>query len=133
MRLIPASISQKELSKEAEPAVIILLCKANAAGDKLVVESVYKGKREYEVIKSRIAEFLPSRDKDALATKGYRELVFIRKRNELNGAQTIKSFAIWPQRDEIVGGEKLRFLSLDLEDVELAVSNTNKSEKSKDD
>ncbi len=128
VRMIPASPSLAKLSKEAESAAIVLLCKANAAGDKLVVEAVYKGSREYESIKNRIIEFLPSGDKDALGTKGFRELVFIVRGDERDSFRTTKSIAIWPQRDEIVGEETLRFLSIDLEDLERALIDTNNRE-----
>lgn len=120
--MIPASPSLARLIKEGESAAIVLLCKPDAAGKKLVVEAAYKGSHKYELIKDRISEFLPSSDKDALGTKDYRELVFIIRAVEHHKFRTKRSFAIWPQRDEIVGGETLRFLSLDLEDVERALS-----------
>lgn len=87
-----------------------------------------KGQKDYEVIKDRIAEFLPESDKEALSTDGYRELVFIGPQAGQNSFRFSGSVALWPQHDDIVGDHKIRFLAHELKDVKRAIqkSNTNK-------
>ena len=126
LRVIPASPPLAEIAKQAGSAVIVLLCKPNASGDKLVVEAALKGQNEYKLIKNRIADFLPNSDKAALATDGYRELVFIVSDHGQNKFRTSKSIAMWPQRDETMGDQQFRFLAHALKDVERAIQNTNK-------
>ena len=126
LRVIPASPPLAEIAKQAGSAVIVLLCKPNASGDKLVVEAALKGQNEYDLIKNRIADLLPNSDKAALSTDGYRELVFIVLDDGHNNIRILKSIAMWPQRDETMGDQKFRYLTHALKDVKRAIQNANK-------
>lgn len=129
LRVVPAEPPLVELRKQADAAIIVLLCKPNAAGTRLEVSAVLKGQMDYEVIKDRIAEFLPGSDTKALSTDGFRELVFIGLQAGQNNFRFSGSVALWPQHDDIVGDHKIRFLAHELKDVKRVIQESNKKAK----
>ncbi len=89
-----------------------------------------KGQKDYEVIKNRIAGFLPESNTKALSTDEYRELVFIGSQAGQNNFRFSGSVALWPQHDDIVGDHKIRFLAHELQDVKRVIQESNKKAQS---
>jgi len=129
IRTIPAYPPLAELEKLTEEAAIILICNPNATRDKLEVLSVIKGEQHYKTIKDTISDYLGASDKKALATKGYREAVFISSRDDQQGYQLTSTLALWPQRDEVLAhGENIRFLSHTAADLERIIQEQQKKD-----
>ena len=125
LRIVPAEPPLDEINKQADSAVIVLLCKPNGDGTKLEVAAVLKGYGNYEANKDRIVDILPASDREALATDGYRELVFIVPDDGLNAFRFTSSYALWPQRDESLGNQRIRLLAHDLKDLVQAIQGAN--------
>jgi len=129
IRTIPAYPPLAELEKITEEAVIILICKPNATKDKLEVLTVLKGEEHYKTIIDTISDYLGASDKKALATKDYREAVFISSRDDQQGYQLTSTLALWPQRDEVLAnGENIRFLSHTAEGLERIIQEQQKKD-----
>lgn len=118
LRIVPADPPLHKIREMAASAIIVLLCKPNGDRTKLEVSRVLKGEANLEPIKDRIAHLLPGSDMAALATDGYRELVFLVAADAPDKFRLSSSYALWPQRDETLGDQTFRFLAHDLRDVE---------------
>ncbi len=64
--------------------------------------------------------------KDASATKGFREIVFIRPVNENGTFFAASSVALWPVRVEEIGPRQFKFLAHDYSEVKRVVQGENK-------
>ncbi len=126
LRIVPADPPLEKISELADSAIIVLLCKPNEDRTRLEVSMVLKGGGSYETIKGRIAEILPEGDKSALATDGFRELVFLVPVDAPGKFRCSSSYALWPQRDETQGDQTFRFLAHDMEDVKRVIGETDK-------
>jgi len=125
-QIVPATPSLVEIKKMAEAVTIVLACVANEDGTGLVVSEILKGAEGYEAAKGEIIKLLPSSDPEALATEGYRELAFIDWRGKPGVFQKFSTYALWPQREEMLRKQKIIFLALDFEDVKKVIQSTEK-------
>lgn len=126
LRIVPAEPPLEKIRELADSAIIVLLCKPGKDRTGLEVSMVLKGGGSYETIKGRIAEILPESDKTALATDGFRELVFLVPVDAPEKFRCSSSYALWPQRDETLGKQTFRFLAHDMENVKRVIGETGK-------
>ena len=127
-RVVPASPSLEELADKAQVAVIVLTCIPNADRSGLSVTEVLKGQKVYTQNKQQIAALMPSSDPKALATDGYRELVFIGPPNAQGIYLKTHTIALWPARSENLGPQTIRFLAHDYAKVKRAINGKDKQE-----
>jgi len=127
MQIVPAHPPLSEFKEHAGEAAIVLICKPNAAKNNLEVSTVIKGQEQYETFKDQISEYLVMSDEKALATNGFRAVIFINFHDDQHSIRTVNTIAWWPQRDDVLAnGQKIRFLTHTKEDVESIAHGQNK-------
>lgn len=128
-REVPASPSLKELTEKAQAAAVVLSCTPKADGTAFSPAEVLKGQRVYTQNKQQIDDLIPSGDPKALATDGFRELIFIGPPNAQGLYVHAHTVALWPTRIEKLGTQTIRFLAHNYADVRRAVIGKDKQEE----
>jgi len=86
-----------------------------------------KGQRAYTQNKQQIDNLIPlSSDPEALATDGFRELIFIGPPNTQGLYLQAYAIALWPARSEKLGSQIIRFHAHDYAEVRRAIKGKNK-------
>lgn len=124
--VIPAEPSIKEIAKKAESATVVLTCQPNDDQSGLEVIEVLKGEEAYRKNRVAISRLIPKSDPKALATKGFRELVFIGPTTKEGEFASASTFALWPARIEDDGVHRFEYGAHDYAEVKRAVRGKDK-------
>lgn len=120
-REIPPEPPIEEIEKKARVAAIVLTCEPTKEQKGLKVVEVLKGESIYVANREMITKLIPASDPKALATKGFRELVFIGPATAEGKFVSATTLALWPARHDSDGIQQFKFLAHDYSEVKRAV------------
>ncbi len=121
LTVIPAHPPIKEIAKKSESAVIVLTCQPSKDQSSLEVIEVLKGEEAYRKHRVVISRLIPGSDPKALATTGFRELIFIKPATKEGEYTSVTTLALWPVRFEDDGVRQFKYAAHDYAAVKRAV------------
>lgn len=123
--VVPPEPSMAEIAKKAQSAAIVLTCEPTKEQSGLEVVEVLKGQKAYSENTAQVAKLIPRSDSKALATEGFRELVFIGPANETGAFLDSSSLALWPVRIKQIGPREFKFLAHDYSELKRVLHSQN--------